>query len=201
MIASALRLAWGNTKGLIFRSVGENIFMAEFSCKRDRDHMSEGSPWHVSKHVLILMVFVEWMQPSELKFDKLQLWARVLNLPFNLRNDTWGNEMAKQIDPEASSVQLYPVGGYLRARATIDVTKPIRRWILIESSARNKRDWYDKQYEHVPNLCFSCCRLGHSDLFCPTPGTRDENGDLPFKMSLHAPDDRKRTGDTSPTYL
>ena len=59
--------------------------------------------------------------------------------------------MAKQIDPEASSVQFDPVGGYLRARITIDVTNPIRRWILINSSARNKRDRYDIQYEQVPN--------------------------------------------------
>lgn len=102
--------------------------------------------------------------------------------------------MAKQIDPEASSVQFNIVGGYLRARITIDVTNPIRRWILINSSARNKRDRYDIQYEHVPNFYFSCGRLGHSNLFFPTPEIQDENGDLPFKTSLRAPDDRKRTG-------
>lgn len=59
-IASALKPAWGNPKGLIFRSVGENIFMAELSCKRDRDRVSEGYPWDMSKHDVILMDFVEW---------------------------------------------------------------------------------------------------------------------------------------------
>ena len=50
------------------------------------------------------------------------------------------------------------------------------------------------QYEHVPNFCFSCGRLGHADMVCPTPGTRDEKGDLPFNTSLRAPDDRKPSG-------
>lgn len=77
-------------------------------------------------------------------------------------------------------------------RVTVDVSKPLRRWILIDSAARGSRDWYDIQYENVPNFCFSCGRLGHDDLLCSTPGTRDDNGDLPFNTSLRAPEDKRR---------
>lgn len=191
-ISNALRPAWGNPRGLIFRPLGENMFVAEFETQRDRDRVWEGSPWHISKHVVILEKFEDHMQPSELKFDKLSVWARVVNLPYNLRNDTWGLEIAKQIDNEASLVQIDPVGGYLRARVTIDVKKSLRRWILIDSAKRKSRDWYDIEYEQIPHFCFSCGRLGHSDLYCATPGARDENGDLPFKLNLRAPDDRKK---------
>jgi hypothetical protein len=89
-ITNALRPAWGNPRGLVLRPLGENMFVAKFETKRDRDRVWEGSPWHISKHAVILEEFEEHMQPSELKFDKLQIWARVLNLPYNLRNDTWG---------------------------------------------------------------------------------------------------------------
>ncbi|KAM0887769.1 hypothetical protein ACQ4PT_028791 [Festuca glaucescens] len=191
-IASALRPAWGNPRGLVFRSVGENMFLADFESQRDRDRVREGSSWHVSKNAVILEEFVEWMQPSELKFDKLQVWLRILNLPFNLRNNTWGKATAKQVDKNASQVVFDPVGGFLRARVTIDVTKPLRRGILIDSAARKCQDWYVFQYEHVPHFCFSCGRLGHSDLFCPNPGTRDANGKLPFDDDLRAPDERKK---------
>nr|XP_020148000.1 uncharacterized protein LOC109733210 [Aegilops tauschii subsp. strangulata] len=142
-IANALRPAWGNPRGLVFRSAGENIFVAEFETQRDRDRVWDGSPWHVSKHAVILTEFKESMQPSELQFDKLRIWARVLNLPFNLRSDTRGKVVARQIDTNASAVQFDPVGGFLRARVTIDVRKPLRRWILIDSAARGNRDWYD----------------------------------------------------------
>ncbi|KAM0850525.1 hypothetical protein ACQ4PT_053028 [Festuca glaucescens] len=129
-IASALRPAWGNPRGLEFRSVGGNLFVAEFESQRDRDRMKEGSPWHVKKNAVILEEFVNCMQPSELRFDQLQLWVRVLNLPFNLRTPSWGKAIAKQIDKDATQIAFDPVGGFLRARVTVDVTKPLRRELL-----------------------------------------------------------------------
>lgn len=192
-ISNALRPAWGNPKGLIYRSVGENMFVAEFASQRDRDRVWEGSTWHVSKNAVILSEFDECMRPSELKFDKLQPWARVVNLLFNLRDDKWSKGIAEQIDKQATSVQFDHVHGYLKVRVTIDVSKPLRRWILIESARRKSMDPYDIQYENVPHFCFSCGRLGHSELFCPAPSTRDANGDLPFGKGLRAPDERKKT--------
>jgi hypothetical protein len=91
-----------------------------------------------------------------LKFDKLQLWARVINLPFNLRNDDWGKAIAKQLNKNASSMLIDPVGGYLRARITVDVNKPLRRGMLIDSARRQSTYWYDIQYENIPFFCFSC---------------------------------------------
>ena len=132
------------------------------------------------------------MCPSELKFDKLKVWARVANLPFNLQDDAWCKAIAKQIDKEASSIHFDHGGGYLRARVTLDVAKPLRRWILINSARRGSTDPYEIQYENIPHFCFSCGRLGHSDLVCPTPGTRDENGELPFGKGLLPSDEKKK---------
>ncbi|KAE8804979.1 hypothetical protein D1007_19000 [Hordeum vulgare] len=193
MIQSALRPAWGNPRGLLFRSLGENTFAAEFESKRDRDRVWDGSPWHINKHAVILQNLEEHMQPSELAFESLPVWVHVVNLPYNLRNNKWGLAIARQIDKTASIVQIDPVGGFLRACVSIDVRKPLRRWILIESAKRRSMDKYEIEYEHIPHLCFSCGRLGHADPFCPSPGTRDENGELSFKPSLLAAEDRRRT--------
>lgn len=43
-ISNALRPVWGNPKGLVFRSVGENTFVAEFASQRDRDRVWQGAP-------------------------------------------------------------------------------------------------------------------------------------------------------------
>lgn len=83
-ISNAVRPAWGNPKGLIFRSVGPNIFVAEFATQRDLDRVKGGSPWHINKHAVIISDFVDSMRSSEHKFDQLQVWARVVNLPFHL---------------------------------------------------------------------------------------------------------------------
>jgi hypothetical protein len=50
------------------------------------------------------------------------------------------------------------------------------------------------QYEQVPHFCFSCGRLGHSELLCPTLSSRNDNGEWPFGAGLRAPDDRKKSG-------
>lgn len=146
----------------------------------------------MSKNDVILSEFDECMRPSKLRFDKLQMWARVVNLPFNLCNDKWCAAIAKQIDEHATDVIFDHVNGYLRARVTVEVSKPLRRWILIESAQRKSVDPYDIQYENIPHFCFSCGRLGHSDLHCSTPRTRDANGELPFGRGLRVTDERKK---------
>ncbi|KAM0821777.1 hypothetical protein ACQ4PT_071956 [Festuca glaucescens] len=192
-ISSALRSALGNPRGLVFRSVGKNMLVAEFATQHDRDRVWEGSPWHVSKNAVILSEFEDCMQPSELKFDRLQLWARIINLPFNLREKKWWLPISQQIDKKAKDVQFDHVGGYLRARVTVEIVNPLRRWILIDSARRKSVDVYEIQYEHIPHFCFSCGRLGHSDLLCPTQGFRDSNEDLPFGKGLRAPEEGRRT--------
>lgn len=101
------------------------MFVAEFANQRDQDRVWEGSPWHVSKNAVILSEFDECMRPSELRLDRLQLWARVVNLPFNLQDDKLSEEIAKQIDKQATCVLFDHVNGYLRARVTVDVSKPL----------------------------------------------------------------------------
>ncbi|KAM0841704.1 hypothetical protein ACQ4PT_058843 [Festuca glaucescens] len=199
MIASALRPAWGNPKGLIFRSGGQNMFIAEFATQRGRERVWEGSPWHVSMNVVILSEFEECMKPSELRFDRLSLWARVPNLPFNLREKKWWLPIARKIDEQVKIAQFDHAGGFLRARVTVNIADPLMRWVLIDSTRRKCTDSYDIQYENVPHFCFSCGRFGHGDLVCNTPGTRDNNGALPFGKSLRAPDEHGRSshGDTS----
>ena len=102
--------------------------------------------------------------------------------------------IAKQMDQHAQQVKFDHNGGFLRARISIEVNKPLRRWILIDSARRKEVDMYDIQYKQVPYFCFSCGRLGHYELYCPTPGSRDEKVELPFGPSLRAPDESRKQG-------
>jgi hypothetical protein len=129
------------------------MFVAEFATQGDQERVWNGSPWHVNKNAVILSEFEECMKPSELKFDRLSLWARVINLPFNLRDKKWWLPIAQQIDKHAKEVHFDHVGGFLRARVTVDVASPLRRWVLIESARRGGMDLYDIQYEQAPHFC------------------------------------------------
>jgi hypothetical protein len=194
MIADVLRPAWGNPRGLVFRDGGPNLFVAELPSERERDRIWERSPWNVNKHAVVLENFKRSQRPSELRFDRLPIWIRVMNLPFNL-HDHWGERIAKDLGDFISidtTNKMLVSGKYLRARVSINVNEPLRRWIAIDSSLREACDWYDIKYENLPYFCFSCGLLGHSDLMCLEPGERDEKGRLPYWPSLRALDDRKK---------
>lgn len=48
------------------------------------------------------------------------------------------------------------------------------------------------QYEKLPYISFSCGRMGHSDLECPTSAERNEEGKLSYDVQLRALEERRR---------
>ncbi|KAK1618364.1 hypothetical protein QYE76_023881 [Lolium multiflorum] len=194
-ISAVLRPAWGNPKGLVFTDGGPNLFIAELASEKDRDRIWEKSPWTVNKHAILLENYQNWRRPSELKFDRLLLWVRVVDLPRNMINTKWGTQIASDIGVEVVKIDTSnSFSGFLRARVFVDVKEPLRRWIFLDSTLREAEDWYELQYEQLPYFCFSCGLLGHSAVMCPTPAERDEFDALPYGPRLRVSDDYWRQG-------
>jgi hypothetical protein len=82
-------------------------------------------------------------------------------------------------------------GPFLRARIAIELSKPIKRGVLLKMSRGEAPEWFDARYEKLPFFCRSCGVIGHSDLICATPAQRDEGGKLPYDITLRV-DDRRR---------
>ncbi|KAK1680162.1 hypothetical protein QYE76_041010 [Lolium multiflorum] len=169
-IKSALWSAWGNPKGLEFRPMGANIFLAEFATEADKTLVQDGTPWTVGNHCVILNVWDPRVNPADVEFNELAFWARILKLPCGLMNDHRGKELASRLGKIERMVvdeKGRAWGEYLRVLSVM--------------------------YERMPTFCFSCGLIGHSSLSCPTPAERDEDGLLPYHgPKLCVPDDRKK---------
>lgn len=88
-ILSAMKPAWGNPFGLKIRSVGEkgdNLFVAEFGHHHDRDRAIGGSPWMIGKYAVVLQEYDGRLKPSDISFEKMEMWVRILNLPLGWMN-------------------------------------------------------------------------------------------------------------------
>lgn len=187
--------AWGNPEGLIVRSVGPNLFLVEFKMEADRVRVMKGGPWRLGKHAILLKCFDPRTNPLAVVFDELHIWVRIMKPGSELMNAERGTPLATMV----GNVEKLEVddkgrawGDYLRARVTIDPTQPLMRIVSVFSMRKNETVQYDLMYEHLPMYCFSCGLLGHSSLVCPTPGTRDKDGKLPYSRDrLCVPEKRK----------
>lgn len=193
-----MRPAWGNSPGLKIRAIGEkgdNLFVAEFGNGRDLDRVMTGSPWLFGKYGVLLQEYDESLSVNEIVFDRLEIWVRILNLPLGWMNRTKGskamsligNVLKMDVDGDGKAS-----GAFLRARVAIDVDKPVRRGVLLRMKRDEEPKWFQAQYEKLPFICFSCGKLGHSELECPTPVERDEAGKLPYDAQLRAPEEKKK---------
>lgn len=93
-------------------------------------------------------------------------------------------------------------GGFMRVRAEIAVQEPIVRYVTVTSLKLKRTETFSVMYERLPFYCFSCGLLGHSSVMCPTPGTRNENGDLPYaakKLCVNDEHPRRSGGSRSST--
>jgi hypothetical protein len=170
--------------------------MAEFACEKDKLRVLDGSPWHVSKHAVILTEFDKNLRPQEYRFEELTVWARFLSLPFGLMNDRWGKNLAEcvgkvvKMDVDGKGKAW---GDYLRVRLTIKVAEPLMRCVPVFSQKKQTTEYFAVMYEQLPTFCFSCGLLGHSSLGCATPAERDDEGFLPYHgPRLCVPDERKK---------
>jgi hypothetical protein len=195
-IKTVLKSAWGNPKDLEIRSVGSNRFMAEFARKADKDRVTDGAPWKISNHGVLLKEFDPSVRPCDVVFDRLTVWARIMMLPFGLMNDTRGKILASNIgdivkmDVDKSGRAW---GDFLRVRTSVKVQEPLLRCVSVFSQKRQVTDVYQVMYEKLPLFCFSCGIIGHSSLVCKNPGERDAEGLLPYHGSrLCVPEEKKR---------
>lgn len=192
-IMSALYPAWGNPKGLIARSVGENLFIAEFGSKQDMERVLNGSPWSMNKRAVLIKRFDPNQRPADIRFNQLPIWVRIMNLPLGLMNDKWGSQLAGmvgEVEQLETDEQGRAWGPYLRAKVVIDVSKPLRRCVF--SARRQAHELYDVQYENLLFFCFSCGIIGHSSIECPNPVERDDRGLMPYSEKLRVSNDKKK---------
>lgn len=192
-IQATMKPAWGNPRGLRVRPAGDNVFIADFANKVDRDRALEGTPWMVGRHAVILQDHNPRLRPSEIRFDSMTIWIRILDLPFEWMNKKKGLKIAKVVDKNCSvDVDEFGIasGTFLRAKVAVPFDQPLRRWVTIRREGRD--ECFLLQYEKLPFYCFSCGLIGHGELECKTPADRDANGKLPFDRNLRAPEERRR---------
>lgn len=136
-VLSAMKPAWGNPVGLKIRAIGEkgdNLFVLEFGSAGDLERVLSGSPWMVGRYAVLLQDYDEKLSESEIIFDRLKLWVRILNLPLGWMNRMRGSRamsLVGRVEKMDVDKDGKASGAYLRARVAIEIDKPLRRGVLL----------------------------------------------------------------------
>lgn len=169
--------------------------MAEFGSSSDMERALAGTPWMVGRHAIILQNYDKKLSASEIVFDRMEVWARILDLPLGWMNQARGfhaMSLIGQVVKMDVDADGKASGAFLRARVAIEIAKPVWRGVLLRMSKNEDPKWFQAQYEKLPYYCFACGVIGHSEIECRHPAARDDLGKLPYDVQLRAPKDRRK---------
>jgi hypothetical protein len=183
--------AWKTLGAVVFKMLGDNLFLMEFENSWEKINILEGRPWLFDGNLFAVMPFDGLTPPSQLVFEKAAFWVRMYNLPLACM----GSDIGKQIGATVGEVVEVDQndgeakwGEFLRVRIIIDLTKPLDRGRKI--NIRNKSTWVKFKYEKLPNFCYHCGVVRHSRRDCAAKSLKGEGSlsrDTPFGPWLRVP--------------
>ena len=65
-----MEMVWRPAKGMVFKKIGENVFLFTFTGKKDYDRVLEGAPWSFDKNLLMVKENDGVQQPSQITFTE-----------------------------------------------------------------------------------------------------------------------------------
>lgn len=86
-VERAMQRAWGLHREAKFADLGSNTFEVHFGSEGDWKHAMNNDPWQYDFSVLILKEYEGNTRPSEMVFDKIDIWFRVDDLPPDKRTE------------------------------------------------------------------------------------------------------------------
>ncbi|GAB2211141.1 hypothetical protein Droror1_Dr00016433 [Drosera rotundifolia] len=145
-----IEVAWSLSRGIVVNPVGENVFIIDFSHKGDRGYVLNNGPWSFDGHAITLAEFDGDARVEDIVFERLPIWIRVFNLPINKMNmraamtvgDKAGQFLEADVDDNGRKI-----GRYLRIRVELNVTKSLRRGVVLKFGDKGIEDWFPFQYE------------------------------------------------------
>ncbi|XP_075665471.1 uncharacterized protein LOC142635150 [Castanea sativa] len=132
----------------------------------DRVHM--GEPWSYEKHLVSLCRMEKSVAVKDLVFDRIPFWVQIHDLPVGDMNPKAAAEIGRVCGEVHQGIREWgnqEGSSFMRIRVRVDTTKPLCRRHKIRHEDREV-GWIRFKYKRLPNICYWCGRLSHSDKDC-----------------------------------
>ncbi|CAN6300283.1 unnamed protein product [Urochloa humidicola] len=179
-LAQALGRIWCPMRGVTCKDLGENHFLFTFHQAGGKRRALEDGPWMSGKDLVVMVDYDASKTLEEMVFAHIPIWVRVFKLPFGLMHKATGEaiggelgefmEMDKEEDGSA-------VGSFLRIKVRLDIRKPLMRGVTVQvedEKGEAQPKLCPLVYEFLPDFCYTCGIVGHTDKVCDIKLKRGE---------------------------
>lgn len=186
---------WCPSKGIECKELGDNCFLFTFPQAAAKRRVLKDGPWMISKEVLVVADFDGTKSLDEIDFSFIPIWIRVARLPMGLMNrattEVIGDEIGDFMEMDFESDDL-AAGRFLQVKVRLDIRHPLRCGITVGMGEGVGDRWCPIQYEFLPEFCYVCGIIGHTDKACTKKLAREDRA--PFNRELRFIPPKKRFG-------
>ncbi|CAN1761820.1 hypothetical protein LINPERHAP1_LOCUS8065 [Linum perenne] len=128
----------------------------------------ELGPWTFDRSLLILKELTANEDPKTTELYHAEFWVQIYQLPAGLFSTTVGKALGDFIGDfvayDDKNVWSFR-DPYMRIRVRLDVRKPLKRGKKVRQAGGEGGECIFR-YEHLPNFCYICGKMGHIDRYC-----------------------------------
>ncbi|CAD6265675.1 unnamed protein product [Miscanthus lutarioriparius] len=91
----------------------------------------------------------------------------LLGLMNKHEGELMGEMIGEVLEVEANDKEN-AIGEFLRVKVKIDIRKPLMRGVTLDvgGGEQEKMKWCPLVYEYLPDFCYTCRLIGHTDRSC-----------------------------------
>ncbi|OMO73078.1 reverse transcriptase [Corchorus capsularis] len=163
-LRAILSKAWPLHDTLEIHELECNVFLFVFKDENDKRRVIQQGPWSVmNKHLMLKEWPVEAVL-EEIDFTTSEFWVQAHNLLMSYLTKSNAEKIASMF-PELVELDFDPHETFrwndvLRMKVKVNIEDPLKTGFNLK-----RRDkpyiWVSFKYERLPDLCFTCGRIGH----------------------------------------
>ncbi|CAL1377735.1 unnamed protein product [Linum trigynum] len=167
-LCSQLRWKWRPVGNLDIMDLNNQTFLVTFNNDQDYLHALTGGPWTILDHYLLVHEWSPSFRTSDQPFKSVVAWIQFPELPVHFYHRevlfALGNLIGRTIKLDYHTEHLER-GKFARLAVELDMTKPLATRIRLDGF------WQQVTYENLPQVCFTCGRIGQNEDSCPMQGS------------------------------
>ncbi|CAI0453960.1 unnamed protein product [Linum tenue] len=163
-LCSQLRWKWRPTGRLDILDLNDRTFLVTFHNDQDFLHALTGGPWTILDHYLIVHQWSPSFRTADKPHKSVVAWIQLPELPVHFYHRevlfALGNLIGRTVKLDYHTENLER-GKFARIAVELDMTKPLATRIRLDGF------WQPVLYENLPEICFECGKIGHTEDSCP----------------------------------